>query len=126
MSITKDFEKRKKGTGSTFGDYYFESDVAELLAHTRALEAMLKKHEWVTWVDDVRYCPECEEHDFVGHRPDCQLAKLLEGVVVVPTTTAVQTFSLANATKHFVRVNFGVLEESDFDSGPWTPVPGES
>ena len=45
MSISKDFEKYQT-FGGGFGYIYFAWRIEELLAHTRALEAMLKKHEW--------------------------------------------------------------------------------
>lgn len=82
MNITNDFEDCAILSGDhTLGETMFRvADIVLLLAHARALEAMLKKVQWVTWVGDIRYCPECEEHDFVGHTPDCQLAKLLDGV----------------------------------------------
>lgn len=60
---------------------YLELDVKELLAHARALEDMLRKHEFVTlgsaydWTQ-VTECPECSGN--TGHAPDCALAKLLE------------------------------------------------
>lgn len=81
MSITKDFEKRLLRQPP----FYREKDVEELLAHTRALEAMLKKHEWNAGKDDQHpddCCPECKAFKYVpgGHKQDCQLAKLLEGV----------------------------------------------
>jgi hypothetical protein len=53
------------------------SESKALLARTRALEAMLKKHEWY---DDF-YCQECSSTlGPIEHAPGCQLAKLLEGI----------------------------------------------
>lgn len=83
MSITKDFEKRVKGVADEYTlEYMFElKDVVELLAHARALEAMLKKHEWSdNGFDDELDCKECGCSELIGHSPDCQLAELLEGV----------------------------------------------
>lgn len=94
MSITKDFEKKLE----RIGDYwswewaYKQDDVDELLAHARALEAMLKKHELVKENIDADgvcwdYCPECREYFPIGkgvHKISCQLAKLLEGVEEQP------------------------------------------
>ncbi len=56
-------------------DGYKTDLVDQLIDHARALEAMLKKHEY----SDEGYCPECGMSEFHGHDLDCQLAKLLEG-----------------------------------------------
>jgi len=74
MSVTRDFEERI--SWDDMNHSYFEYDtVIELLSHARALEAMLKKHEFPENGD----CEEC--HEYRGrHSQDCQLAKLLEGV----------------------------------------------
>lgn len=83
MSITTGFEERKtlawEFTGGTH--VYGVNDVDQLLSHTRALEDMLRKHEWTHWdgINDV-FCRECHGNVPSGHKPDCQLAKLLEGV----------------------------------------------
>lgn len=85
MSITKDFEKRNM---VEVFERYTREETEKLLAHTRALEAMLKKHERVKVSIDKEdvcwdYCPECREYFPNGmgmHKPDCELANLLEGV----------------------------------------------
>lgn len=80
MSITNDFEDKRGFVDGHIG--YDLATVSELLAHARALEAMLKKHEWCLGVgqDHDAACPECEEWKYFGkHAPDCALAKLLEG-----------------------------------------------
>jgi len=81
MSITTGFEEREEYCG---GDdinlsYFSVKDTLELLAHTRALEAMLRKHEFV--LETVySFCPECSGMKTGnGHSTDCQLAKLLGG-----------------------------------------------
>lgn len=76
MSITKDFENVAWNESTEITGTYKVEEVDELLAHTRALEVMLKKHERVGGV-----CPECGVWALeVNHKRDCQLAKLLEGV----------------------------------------------
>ncbi len=79
MSITKDFEKKK----TRIGDYwvseeaYKPDDVDALLAHARALEAMLKELEWSGLPNYWGLiCPICKG---TKHTRDCALAKLLEG-----------------------------------------------
>ena len=81
MSLTKDFEKRQRWFNGNY-PFWSDDDGRELLAHARALETMLKKHEWATRVgrDGDSGCPECREEYFVGHAPDCELAKLLGDV----------------------------------------------
>lgn len=81
MSITKDFENRYHGAGTVVG-FYLPEDVNELLAHTRALETMLKWHEWTPWdgTSDPVYCRSCHGNIREGHKPECKLSKLLEGV----------------------------------------------
>ena len=86
MSITKDFEKRRipvpKEEWSEHGTFkYWGDDIEWLLKHTRALEAMLKKHEWSGSRDwgSASCCLECDALE-LPHEPDCPLAKLLEGV----------------------------------------------
>jgi hypothetical protein len=76
MSITSGFEERE----SLGNSYYYHEAVDQLLAHTRALEAMLKKHEWDGRDADLdEACLECGRYyGFANHLPDCQLAKLLE------------------------------------------------
>lgn len=75
MSITNGFEDRHRGECEGVG--YADYAVAELLAHTRALEAMLKKHQRT--VGGV--CPECLAWALdVNHKRGCKLAKLLDGV----------------------------------------------
>lgn len=82
MSITKDFE------GSYHKAHLFRDTalvvtakrVDALLTHARALEAMLKKHEWLHLAfRGLTACPECQQPRLAGHSTDCQLAKLLEG-----------------------------------------------
>lgn len=92
MSITNGFEDKR--AWSDVGHVYSEIYVDDLLAHARALEAMLKKHEFANydseWGDSR--CPECggskesmgNPEESIGHAPDCQLAKLLEGVEEQP------------------------------------------
>ena len=48
--------------------------VGHAVAHTLALEAMLRKHEW----DEYSCCVECMQCK--RHSTDCEIAKLLEGV----------------------------------------------
>lgn len=77
MSITKGFEER----GLRQPPFYRDTDVHALLAHTRALEEKLKCLEWLGDDEgDMGTCPICGTAEFQGHAPDCQLAKLLEGV----------------------------------------------
>jgi len=84
MSVMRDFEKKAK-KHPEIGHYWDFLTIIELLEHARALEAMLKKHEWEpSQVDDEDgvfplVCIECHGDKRIGHRPDCQLAKLLEG-----------------------------------------------
>jgi hypothetical protein len=82
MSITKEFEERETefAEASTFKAYH-SRDVDQLLAHTRALEKMLKKHEFSAYDDyhDCAMCPQCGEVEG-KHYINCELAKLLEGV----------------------------------------------
>lgn len=84
MSITKGFEGKLLRARNFVPDakVFMSTDVKSLLDHARALEAMLKKHEWCIegiYTDSV--CPECGGgRRLNGHSPDCQLAKLLEGV----------------------------------------------
>lgn len=68
MSITKDFEKTILYRG------YRAEDVLALLAHARALEEMLRKHQF----DQGGYgdCPECQCDQY--HSPGCALAKLIK------------------------------------------------
>ncbi len=70
MSITKDFSIHCDSLTHTYPDFVVES----LLAHARALEAMLKKHEW-----SEGWCRECRNDRPDGHAPDCALARLLNG-----------------------------------------------
>ena len=56
---------------------YFDWDVEDLITHARALEAMLKKHEF-SGGDHSIWCPECKGYYADGHSPDCELARLLE------------------------------------------------
>jgi len=79
MSITKDFEARIQGKPG-LAPYYLVQDCAALLAHARALEALLKEHEWTLCDNGEWECPECGGRQAGGHELDCQLAKLLEGV----------------------------------------------
>jgi len=74
MSITSGFEESKNALTRTYPDFRVDA----LLAHTRALEAMLKKHEWTKPYAPT--CSECGMYESQGHAPNCQLAKLLEGV----------------------------------------------
>ena len=48
----------------------------DLINHARALEAMLRKHEWSAG-DFGGRCPECDGVDHRGHSPDCELARLI-------------------------------------------------
>lgn len=74
MSITKNFEQRHF-RGEYIG--YHERDVEALLAHARALEAMLKELEWSALPNYWGLiCPICKG---TKHTPDCALNKLLEG-----------------------------------------------
>jgi len=81
MSVTKEFEDHANKAGNFLSRavVYSMVDVDRLLAHTRALESMLKKHEWASG-DGGCECPECGELKQYDHSPDCQLAKLLEGI----------------------------------------------
>lgn len=78
MSITKDFEA-KEFDADNWNKAYLSTDVTPLLAHTRALEAMLKKHEWAKYDSDygVSSCPECGADKPIylppRHAPNCQL-----------------------------------------------------
>ncbi len=90
MSITKDFEKRNMTFDADGDPDYHDStqDVDQLLAHTRNLEAMLRKHEWARYDSEwgLSHCPECSGDrddtgwitDKIGHSPDCELARLIE------------------------------------------------
>ena len=49
--------------------------VEGFIDHARALEQMLRKHEFCN--EDL-WCPECGRRRDKGHTPDCALAKLLE------------------------------------------------
>lgn len=84
MSITKGFEERRAFPVADGPARFYWDDVGHLLRHARELEAMLKKHEWAATLGPDRdaACPECGEWAGLGgkHAPDCQLAKLLEGV----------------------------------------------
>lgn len=53
---------------------YSDQDVRRLLAHARALEEMLKEHEFDGYNCE---CLECLT-EYPNHSPDCALAKLLE------------------------------------------------
>lgn len=86
MNISHKFEMRFY---SRLGDdvYGYPSEaVTQLLAHTRALEAMLKKHEWHGFDHslEIDACPECLAICYslepIVHAPDCQLAALLRDV----------------------------------------------
>ena len=78
MSITNNFEALPAGCMECGGPY--SKDVVALLDHARALEAMLKKHEWCAIAWGSAGCPECMKQTGQGHSPDCQLDRLLEGV----------------------------------------------
>lgn len=75
VSITKDFETRQAGCMECGGAK--SEDIAELLAHARALDAMLKAHEFDGQETGDGTCISCGQYP---HTEDCQLAKLLEGV----------------------------------------------
>lgn len=78
--LTDGFESKMMGSDDVFFDCYSKQDVEKLLAHTRALEAMLKKHEW-KWDGELAdsFCLECGRiKDHRGHTHDCELARLLE------------------------------------------------
>lgn len=81
MSITHGFEDWEGHAGGfqTNTTVYSKMKVDALLAHARSLEAMLKKHEWAEY-EGTYYCPECLGLRDDGHKTDCQLAKLLEGI----------------------------------------------
>lgn len=79
MSVTKGFEEKEIRFYGEDTVHYNEDDVLPLLAHARALETMLKKHEWAEY-EGAYYCPECLGLRDDGHKTDCQLAKALEGV----------------------------------------------
>lgn len=80
MSITKDFESKIRESRYHLFPIAFwaEEDVRELLAHARALEAMLKGYMYAPGV--WSNCSCCGKEEGMGHFPNCQLAKLLEGV----------------------------------------------
>jgi len=78
MSITNNFEALPAGCMECGGPYI--KDVVALLDHARALEAMLKGFEWVDNEWDEKWCLNCGNPIESGHSPDCQLARLLEGV----------------------------------------------
>jgi len=73
MSITSGFEK-KEIIDPSGGSYYNAIFVQDLLAHARALEDMLRKHQWS---GDGPWCQECGNHQDDGHASDCSLAKLI-------------------------------------------------
>jgi len=75
MSICKDFEERRAFPVPNGPAMFYWDDVGHLLRHARALEAMLKKHEW-----SHGWCVECGNDRPFGHAPDCELAKLLKDV----------------------------------------------
>jgi len=77
MSITKDFEQKAIKTPGG-GAIFSRPDVMELLAHTRALETMLKKLEWTYWPKRQGFCRACLQEVSRGHTYDCPIAKLLE------------------------------------------------
>lgn len=94
-SITEGFEDRKVCSWEFSGGthVYGQSDVDELLAHARQLEArnkelvaMLWRHEWSGEDGEGNaVCPECFRAETAGvfghipgkHKDDCQLAKLI-------------------------------------------------
>lgn len=83
MSITKDFESRLLPIEHS--TVYGKDETEALLEHARALEAMLRKHEWEPDAEDVtiKRCPECgRAYDYpfkdMRHFKTCHLAKLLE------------------------------------------------
>lgn len=68
---------------AAWGKAFAPSDVVGLLLHARALEAMLKKHEWIQDSIDEDglewdWCEECREYKHNGHKSNCELAKLLD------------------------------------------------
>lgn len=73
--ITDGFESLQENCGNEENQYW-SSDVNRLLAHARALEAMLT----ATGSNNVYGCPTCGKlvNYSGGHSPDCALAKLLE------------------------------------------------
>lgn len=82
MSITKEFEERRIRADEFIGTtrVYGANDVRALLAHARALEAMLENVQWSYGGDECPICYRSSVYDYAKHTPDCQLAKLLEGV----------------------------------------------
>jgi hypothetical protein len=87
MSKLTDGFERRVYDWTEFGDgdmVYSTPDVVALLAHARALEAMLKKHQWsgTGYYIDIEHpisvCPECAERMVDPHAPDCELARLLD------------------------------------------------
>lgn len=71
MSITKDFEEKAFDIDN-WNRGFIESDVKALLAHARALEAMLKKHRRDPWNEE---CPECGAYGEC--EPGCEIDRLL-------------------------------------------------
>ena len=77
MSITKNFEEKMVYMADT-GIFNWE-DVKGLLGHARALESMLKKHEFSTMnTEGLCLCPECK--GYIVHGNGCELVNLLEGM----------------------------------------------
>jgi hypothetical protein len=87
MSIINDFEINKIKDQSG-GEYYNSIFVEALLVHARALETLLKKHEFGDHAYLEGRCLECgaDSCDDWKHEHDCELAKLLEGVDANPQT----------------------------------------
>ncbi len=88
MSITANFEKQKstilaidpfKPRTTIQTVLYPAPVVEELMVHARALEAMLKKTQFNGTEDCAGCCQVCFGQ--MEHESDCQLAKLLDGVV---------------------------------------------
>jgi len=72
MSKLTDGFEELAGYGIERGFYI--TDVVRLLAHTRKLEAMLKRQEF----DDDGICKECHSpRSLFEHSPDCELARLI-------------------------------------------------
>jgi hypothetical protein len=52
------------------------------IAYAKALEAMLKELEFCVDADSAvahSFCPICQETEWKGHKPTCELNKLLRG-----------------------------------------------
>ena len=79
MGLSFVYECPNADCGSQFVGEMDGDSVYDLLAHTSKLEAMLRKHEWVTPRIEDGDCPECRCNRWgIGHSPDYELARLIE------------------------------------------------